>query len=183
MVLICKCMGVQIFDQNSCNFPGVGDYFVKTIDQSPPPEPAALPDQPAEPVIPAAPDAPEDNYNQVQIAQYLNGLVAYQNQVKAIQDDYRNQMSLYQMTAKVYSSQMAKYQEDLASYYVSRISAVKAGEGIIQGLKSVYGWAYVDKKSADIYYPWLFRTWIAQGEIVAAYFVIILLLIKRKDIK
>ena len=179
----CKCMGVQVFNQNSCNFPGVGDYYVAEIDESPPVEPAKLPDQPPEPVIPPAPNLPENKYDQVQMVQYLNSLSAYQDEVKNIQDNYRNQMDLYQITADVYKNQMAKYQEDLASYYVARISAVNTAEGTINGVSSSYNWAYVDKKIPKIYYPWLFRTWFAQVEIVAVYFVIILILIKRKDIK
>ncbi len=180
----CKCMGVNVFKRNSCNFPSAGTYYVETIDLPAPAEPASLPAQPAEPVIPAAPAPPEDNYNQVQIAQYLNSLTAYQATVKAIQDDYRRQMDIYKMKADVYTNQMAKYQEDLATYYVSRISAVKSVEGIIEAMKKKYfDWAYVDKNNPDIFYPWLLRTWFAQVEIVFVYFVIILFLIKRKDIK
>ena len=179
----CKCMGVQVFDQKSCNFPGVGDYYTAEIDQPAPVKPAPMPDQPPEPVIPPAPNPPEDKYNQVQMVQYLNALISYQDDVKNIQDNYRNQMDLYQIMADVYKSQMAKYQEDLATYYVARISAVKAAEGIIKGITDKYGWAFVNKKDPKIYFPWLFNTWIAQVEIVAVYFVIILVLIKRKDVK
>lgn len=179
----CNCMGVQVFDQNSCNFPGVGDYYTAEIDQPEPPEPASMPDQPPEPVIPPAPNPPEDKYNQVQMVQYLNALIAYQDNVKNIQDNYRNQMDLYQIMADVYKSQMTKYQEDLATYYVARISAVSTAEGIIKGMTDKYGWAYVNKKDSKIYFPWLFTTWISQVEIVAVYFVVILILIKRKDVK
>jgi ABC-type multidrug transport system ATPase subunit len=179
----CKCMGVQVFDQNSCNFPSVGDYYTAEIDQPAPVEPAPMPDQPPEPVIPPAPNPPEDKYNQVQMVQYLNALIAYQDDVKNIQDNYRNQMDLYQIMADVYKSQMTKYQEDLATYYVARISAVSTAEGIIKGMTDKYGWAYVNKKDPKIYFPWLFKTWISQVEIVAVYFVITLVLIKRKDVK
>jgi ABC-type multidrug transport system ATPase subunit/pSer/pThr/pTyr-binding forkhead associated (FHA) protein len=179
----CKCMGVQVFNQNSCNFPGVGDYYVAEINEAPPVEPAKLPDQPPEPVIPPAPSLPENQYDQVQMVQYLNALSSYQEEVKNIQDNYRNQMDLYQITADVYKNQMAKYQEDLASYYVARISAVNTAEGLINGISNSYSWAYVDKKDPLVFYPWLFHTWFAQIEIVGVYFVIILILIKRKDVK
>ncbi len=178
----CKCMGVQVFDQNSCNFPGVGDYYTAEINLPPPAEPASLPAQPPEPAIPPAPQPPENNYNQVQMAQYLNALVSYQDEVKNIQDNYRNQIDLYQTMADVYKSQMTKYQEDLAKYYVARISAVNTAEGTIEGVSDSYGWAFVNKKDPTIYFPWLFRSWMAQIEIVVVYFMIILVLIKRKDI-
>jgi ABC-type multidrug transport system ATPase subunit len=179
----CKCMGVQVFDQKSCNFPGVGDLYVAEINQPAPVEPAPLPAQPPEPAIPSAPNPPADNYNQVQMAEYLNALVSYQDDVKNIQDNYRNQMDLYQVMADVYKSQITKYQEDLAKYDVARISAVNTAEGTIQGTSDSYSWAFVDKNDPKIYFPWLFNTWFAQVVIVAVYFVIILVLIKRKDVK
>ena len=179
----CNCMGVQVFSQNSCNFPSVGDYYTAEIDQPAPVEPAALPAQPPEPVIPPAPNPPEDKYDQVQTAQYLNALVSYQDEVKNIQDDYRNQMDLYKTMADVYKSEMVKYQTDLATYTVARVSAVKGAEGIMTGIENKLGWAFVNKKDSAIYIPWLFGTWIPQLEIVAAYLVIILILIKRKDVK
>ena len=179
----CKCMGVQIFDRNSCDFPGTRDYYTAEIGQQAPPEPAGLSPQPPEPVIPAAPEPPKDKYDQVQMVQYLNALVAYQDDVKIIQDNYRNQMDLYQVMADVYKSRMTKYQEDLAKYQVARISAVGAAEGVIQGTSDQMGWAFVNKKDPAIYFPWLLKTWIAHLEIVAVYFVVILILIKRKDVK
>jgi len=156
---------------------------VAEIDQPAPVEPQALPAQPPQPVIPAAPKPPTDQYNQVQTVQYLNSLVSYQDQVQNIQDNYRNQMDLYQVMADVYKSQMTKYQEDMATYNVARISAVNTAEGNIQAMADHYGWAFVDKKNASIYIPWLLKTWVAQLEIVAAYFIVILILIKRKDVK
>ncbi len=117
------------------------------------------------------------------MVQYLNALVSYQDDVKIIQDNYRNQMDLYQVQADVYKSEMIKYQEDRAKYEVARISAVNTAEGIINGTSETYSWAFVNKKDPAIYLPWLFQTWIAQLVIVAVYFVIILILIKRKDVK
>jgi ABC-type multidrug transport system ATPase subunit/pSer/pThr/pTyr-binding forkhead associated (FHA) protein len=179
----CKCMGVQIFNQNSCNFPGLPEFYTPEINQLPPVEPAALPAQPPQPVIPAAPTPPANNFDQVQMAQYLNALVSYQIDVKNIQDNYQNQMDLYQVMADVYKSQITKYQEDLAKYDVARISAVNTAEGTIQGISDSYSWAFVNKNDPNIYFPWLFKTWLAQVEIVAVYFLVILYLIKRKDIK
>ena len=179
----CKCMGVQVFNQNSCNFPGVGDYYTAGIDQTAPPEPAPLAPQPPEPTIPASPAPPTDKYNQVQMVQYLNALVSYQDNVKIIQDNYRNEMDLYQVMADVYKSQMTKYQEDRAKYEVARISAVNTAEGVINGTSASYSWAFVNKKDPAIYYPWLFQTWIAQLVIVAVYIVAMLILIKRKDVQ
>jgi ABC-type multidrug transport system ATPase subunit/pSer/pThr/pTyr-binding forkhead associated (FHA) protein len=179
----CKCMGVQMFNKNSCSFPGIGAFYVNAIDQSPPVEPAALPAQPAEPTIPDAPAPPEDKYDQVKMVQYLNALSSYQDEVKAIQENYRNEMTLYQVQAEVYKGEMAKYGEDLARYNITRVSAVKGGEGTIEMVNEKYSWAWVDKSAPTKYYPWLFKAWVSQLEIMVVYFVIILYLIKRKDVK
>jgi hypothetical protein len=117
------------------------------------------------------------------MVQYLNALSSYQDQVKLIQDNYRNQMDLYQVQADVYKNEMMKYQEDLAKYDVARISAVGAAEGIIQGINESYGWAFVNKKDPAIFIPWLVQTWVSPLEIVAVYFAVMLILIKRKDVK
>jgi ABC-type multidrug transport system ATPase subunit/pSer/pThr/pTyr-binding forkhead associated (FHA) protein len=179
----CKCMGVQMFNEKSCSFPGIGDFYVDAIDQSPPVEPAALPPQPAEPTIPDAPSPPADQYDQVKMVQYLNSLSSYQDDVKAIQENYRNEMDLYQVMADVYKNEMAKYVEDLARYNILRVSAVKGGEGTIEMVNEKYDWAWVNKNDPAKYYPWLFKAWYSQLEIVAVYFFIILFLIKRKDVK
>ena len=179
----CTCMGVKVFDQSTCSFPGVGKYYTAEIDQPEPVRPVDLPPEPGEPVIPEAPPSPGDNFDQVQMAQYLNALSSYQNDVRDIQDSYRNQMDLYRSQADVYESQIAKYQEDIARYNIARVSAVKGAEGIMSAVTGQYGWAWVDKDDPAIYYPWLFNSWFAQLRIVAVYFVIILWLIKRKDVK
>jgi ABC-type multidrug transport system ATPase subunit/pSer/pThr/pTyr-binding forkhead associated (FHA) protein len=179
----CKCMGVQMFDPQSCNFPGIGDYYVAAIDEQPPAEPEPLPDPPPEPDLPPAPEPPADKYDQVQMVQYLNALSAYQDTAKAIQENYRNEMDLYQVMADVYKSQMSAYLEDLAIYNISRVSAVRGGEGIIDSVTDKYGWAWVDKDTPAIYRPWLFKVWFSQVEIMIVYFLVILFLIKRKDVK
>jgi hypothetical protein len=179
----CRCMGVQMFNENTCNFPGIGDFYVDAIAEQSPAEPAPLADPPAEPDIPPAPSLPEDKYDQVKMVQYLNALSTYQNEVKAIQENYRNEMALYQVMGDVYQGEMSKYLEELARYNISRVSAVKGGEGTIEIVTEKYGWAWVNKNDPRIYGPWLFRTWFAQIEIVVVYFAIILVLIKRKDVK
>jgi hypothetical protein len=179
----CRCMGVQMFDENTCSFPGVGDYYVEEISQDPPVEPPPLPEKPAEPELPPAPERPDDNFDQVKISQYLNAISEYQTQAKNIQDNYRNQMELYEVMADVYTGQMRDYQEKLARYNISRISAVKGAIGLINSINLKYDWAWVNKRDPEIYYPWLFKTWLAQIEISFAYYLIILYLIKRKDVK
>ncbi len=179
----CRCMGVQMLTEGNCNFPGTGDFMVAAIVEQAPTEPPPLAEPPAEPVIPPAPSLPEDKYDQVKMVEYLNALSDYQNNVKAIQENYRNEMELYQVMGDVYQAEMTKYLEELATYNISRVSAVKGAEGVIELFNEKYGWAWVNKDDPKIFFPWLFKTWFAQIEIVMVYLVIILIMIKRKDVK
>jgi hypothetical protein len=179
----CKCMGVAVFDPNSCNFPGVGQYYEPEIDQKAPAEPPPLRQKPAEPVIPPAPEPPENQYDQVAVAQYMNALQSYQDEVTSIQNDYKNQMGLYEAEAKVYQAEMIKYGEALSKYDIARNSAVKGAEGLMDSVTKEFGWAWVDKKDSKLFWPWLTQTWLAQAALIGIYFVVILLLIKRKDVR
>ena len=178
----CNCMGVAVFDPNSCNFPGIGQYYEAEVAQAAPVEPSALRDKPPEPVIPPAPEAPADKYDQVAMAQYMNALQSYQDDVQRIQDDYKNQMDLYEAEAKVYQAGMVEYQEARSKYEMARNSAAKEAEGVIDGTTEMFGWGWVDKDNPGVFWPWLFTTWIAQGVIIFVYFIAILFLIKRKDV-
>ena len=110
----CRCMGVQMFDENNCNFPGTGDFIVAAIYEQAPSQPPPLADPPSEPVIPLAPTIPEDKYDQVKMVQYLNALSDYQNNVSAIQQNYKNEMELYKVMGDVYQAEMSKFLEEQA---------------------------------------------------------------------
>jgi ABC transport system ATP-binding/permease protein len=178
----CPCMGLNMFDQNSCNFPGLGAYDVPEILQPAPQPPPALPDAPPQPVLPAPPGVLQDTSNQVQVVQYLNSLKEYQEDVTTIQNDYQTQMDIYEATANIYQSQMIQYQEDLANYTVARVTAVSAGEALIDGVAVQSEWAWVNKRDPNVYFPWVFRTWIAELILVVAYFTVCMILVKSKDV-
>jgi hypothetical protein len=177
----CNCMGVAIFTPGSCNFPGVGQYYVPEVDMATVPKPADLGAKPADPVIPAAPQPPTDQGDQVAMVQYLNALKAYQDDVTAIQNNYKAQMELYESQAKLYQAEMEQYQTDLIEYETARNSAVERAEGVIGGVKEEFGWGWVDKTDAAGYRAWLIEVWGAQGILIAVYIAVILVLIKRKD--
>jgi ABC-type multidrug transport system ATPase subunit len=179
----CRCMGTQMFSEDVCNFPGVGNYYVEEIAEAEPIKPPPLAERPPEPIIPAAPKSPSDNFDELQMASYLNALSSYQSAVQDIQDNYRNQMDLYQVQAEVYEGQMMEYQEKLARYNIARISAVEGAKGVIDAVNAKYSWAWVNKRDPAVYFPWLFQTWLAQIWISMAYYIAILFLIKRKDVK
>jgi hypothetical protein len=177
----CNCMGVAVFNQDSCNFPGLGQYYKPEIDQAGPVEPAELADKPTEPEIPPAPEAPADQNDQVAMVQYMNSLEAYQKEVDEIQTSYKNAMKLYESQAEVYESQMADYQEAKLEYEGARAEAVNSAEGLIENVKKEIGWAFVNKNDPKVYWPWLITTWGAQSIIILVYFILILVIFKRKD--
>jgi hypothetical protein len=177
----CRCMGAAIFAPGSCNFPGVGQYYEPEIDQSPPVEPPPLGEKPAEPEIPTAPEPPSDQNDQVAMVQYLNALQSYQDEVTLIQDQYRSEMKLYEAQAEMYQAQMEDYQKARLSYESARESAVATAEGLIKSIKKEFGWAFVNKNDPDIFWPWMVTTWASQMVLIGVYFLLILILIKRKD--
>ncbi|HVM70761.1 MAG TPA: ATP-binding cassette domain-containing protein [Anaerolineales bacterium] len=178
----CPCMGLNIFKKDSCNFPGLGAFYVPEISESAPQPPPAMAAAPPEPVLPAPPDPIQDISNQIQVVQYLNALKQYQQEVGKIQAGYKAEMDVYQGSASVYQGEVAKYQEDLAYYNVARATAVSTAEGLIKGVAAQAEWSWVDKSDPKVYYPWLFETWGAQILLVVIYFSISLGLVKAKDV-
>jgi ABC-type multidrug transport system ATPase subunit/pSer/pThr/pTyr-binding forkhead associated (FHA) protein len=177
----CKCMGLAIFNSDSCNFPGVGQYYTMEIDQPAPIEPAALGAEPTEPVIPAAPEPPADQNDKVAMVQYMNALNSYQDEVKLLQDQFRTEMDLYRSQADLYTAQMKDFQSAKVSYEAARNTAVRSAESLIEANIDVMGWAFVNTKDNETLIPWVTQTWIAQLIIISVYLMLIVLFIKRKD--
>jgi len=177
----CKCMGLAVFEPNSCNFPGVGQFYTTEIDQPAPIEPAALGPEPTEPVIPPAPEPPADQNDQVAMVQYMNALKSYQDEVQVIQNQFRSEMDLYRSQADLYTAQMKDYQTAKISYDAARITAVSSAEALIKSNIDMMGWAFVNIRDIENLITWITKTWIAQLIIISVYFVLILVFIKRKD--
>jgi ABC transport system ATP-binding/permease protein len=177
----CKCMGLAVFDPNSCNFPGIGQFYKPEIDQPAPVEPAALGPEPKEPTIPPAPEPPADQNDQVAMIQYMNALQSYQDDVKVIQDQFRSEMNLYRSQADLYTAQMKDYQSAKISYDAARNTAVRSAESMIEANIDKIGWAFVNIRDLNILISWIIKTWTAQAIIIGVYFLLILMFIKRKD--
>jgi hypothetical protein len=177
----CKCMGLAIFDPNSCNFPGIGQYYKPEIDQPAPVEPGALGPEPTEPVIPPAPVPPADQNDKVAMVQYMNALQSYQEDVKVIQDQFRSEMNLYRSQADLYTAQIKDYQTSKISYDSARSTAVGSAESLIKANKEKIGWVFVNIRDMKTLIPWVTKTWTAQLIIIGVYFLFILIFIKRKD--
>ena len=177
----CKCMGLSVFDPESCNFPGIGEFYVAEIDLPAPIEPAELGPEPAEPVMPDAPEPPDDQNDQVAMVQYMNALGSYQDEVQLLQDQFRSEMDLYRSQADVYTAQVKDYQVEKVSYEAARTKAIGSAEALIQGNNEMMGWAFVNVRDTNNLLTWISKTWLAQLIIISVYFVLILVFMKRKD--
>ena len=177
----CNCMGLNVLKETSCNFPGLGTFYNAAVDEQPPVEPAALSDPPVEPILPPPPPEPADQSDAVAVADYLTALSAYQDQVEQIQNEYKSNLESYQAQAEVYQAQAISYQQSLAAYEIARNAAVGKAEGLLGQFQKDFAWTFVDKNNRDAFLGKVFRTWLAQGVIIAVLFAGILVLMWRKD--
>ncbi|HET9587876.1 MAG TPA: FHA domain-containing protein [Anaerolineales bacterium] len=178
----CRCMGLNMLKQESCNYPGLGEFYDPQIDQPPPVEPTPLGPPPPEPEIPERPVPPADQSDNVAMADFFVQLQAWEQEATAIQDDYKRQIEAYQAQSEVYKSEVIAYQTDLINWQIAQASAVTPAEGIINTFYTGFGWTYVDKENGPAYWGKITRTWMVQSGIILTLFVAILFLQKRKDV-
>jgi len=178
----CKCMGINIVKEESCNFPGVGMFYNDDIDEPKPDEPPPLRDPPADPVIPPSPEEPVDQSDSVAMAQYFEDLQSYQDEVKIIQDQYKADMEGFQNEANIYTAEMTAYQENRIEWQIARTSAVEPAVGMIETYKVDYEWTFVDKNDPQAFWTKIITTWGAQTIIIGILILAILFMVKRKDV-
>jgi hypothetical protein len=178
----CRCLGLNMLREESCNYPGLSEFYNPAIDQPPPVEPAPLGPPPAEPVIPERPVQPADQSDNVAMADFFLQLQAWETQATAIQEDYKKQIEAYQARADVYKSEAIAYQQELIEWQIAQASAVTAAEGVVETFKTGFGWTYVDKENGPAYWGKIIFTWLVQSGIIMILFVGILFLQKRKDV-
>lgn len=157
----CRCMGVNMLKGESCNHPGLGKFWVPAIDEPLPVEPPPLPPEPARPV------EPENQSDQIAMAEFFAKLQAYEVEVNA------------------YKLQIEQYQKERVDYETKRATlqvAVAPAEGVVRNFYSNFPFMYVDKNDTVAYYSKVGFTWIVQGFICLVLFVAILYLQKRKDV-
>jgi ABC-type multidrug transport system ATPase subunit len=177
----CNCMGLSALDENSCNFPGLGAYYDPAIDAPAPVEPPGIGEPPAEPEIPPPPPEPQDQTDPVAVAEYLNALGAYSDQVEAIQDDFRGEMQDYQAQAEIFQAEMVVYMEDRARWEVERNAPVTTAEAVIGQFNENFGWSFVNKEDSQAYWSRLALSWGVLAGQIGLLFLAILFVIARKD--
>ncbi len=177
----CLCMGISALSEESCSFPGLGEFYDPAIDEPEPVEPVDIGDPPPEPEMPPAPAEPADPNDRVAVALYLQDLKSYQDSVQKIQDEYRATVDDYQDRAEKYKTEVRDYQENRTEWEINRNAAVGKAEGLIKQVNDNFGWAFVNKDDANAYWSRLAFSWAMQGMIIIILFGLILFFIYRKD--
>jgi ABC-type multidrug transport system ATPase subunit/pSer/pThr/pTyr-binding forkhead associated (FHA) protein len=178
----CQCLGTNALREGSCNFPGLGVYYNPEIDKAPPPDLGPEPVRPADPVIPEPPLEPEDQSDSVAMAAYFAELQEWQVVAEKVQADSTAAFAAYEAEIVVFQAEVVAYQEALITHRGSIIAAVQPAEAIVGTFARDLGWAFVDKDDPAVFWPFLIKTWVAQGVIIGILFVGILILQKRKDV-
>ena len=178
----CTCMGVKMLEKDSCDYPGLGQFYNPAVGQPPPVEPAPLGDPPPEPIIPERPVEPVDQSDSVAMADFFTALQAWEGQATQIQEDYKRQIEAYQSQSEVYKSEVIAYQTELVNWQIAQASAVTPAEAVIDQFYTNFDWIHVNKNDAKAYWAKITKTWLVQSGIILILFVTILFLQKRKDI-
>lgn len=189
----CRCMGTNVLHEESCNFPGVGQFYNPLVDE---PAPEAFSEtQPVEPVeptrpqVPPQPQEPEDQSDQVAQAKWREEVIAWQDQASQIQADFDIQMESYRSEVALYRAQVQDFQQRALEAERAQVarrvaieSAVLPAEELIRQFEPGFGWSYVDKDDIGAYRSMVLKTWAAQLLIIVILLVLTMLVQKRKDV-
>ena len=157
----CKCMGVNMLKEESCNHPGLGKFHIQLVDEPLPVEPQPLP---PEPVRPAEPQDQSDN---VAMAEFFTKLKVYEADV----ENYKKQVDQYQSERVAFETASAQLRV-----------AVAPAEAVVRTFFNGAGFTYVDKEDTLAYYTKITFTWLVQVFVILLLFAAILYLQKRKDV-
>jgi hypothetical protein len=177
----CHCMGVSVFDDDSCSFPGVGQFYNPAVDQPPPIPPPPLVDPPPEPMLPERPVEPEDQSDSIAMAEFFDELQTWETEAQEIQADYKSQVDAYQSEADVYKAESITYQKSLAEWNIARASAVEPAENTIKQFDEIIGWSFMNKGDGAEFRNKIIETWLALIVIISIFIAGILILQRLKD--
>jgi hypothetical protein len=175
-------MGENALHEDSCNFPGLGKYYDKAIDEADPVKPAEPGPKPEEPVLPQKPADPQNPNSVRDLQTYLGALNQYNDDVSKLQDDYKEKINAWQDDQENYKDQIETYQKDLTELKVKRALAVGSAEATIQRYLDDYGWTFLDKENRKDYLSVIVKTWIAQLIIILVVFTGTVFMQKKRDV-
>jgi hypothetical protein len=178
----CRCMGLNMLNEDSCNYPGLGVFYNPAIAEPPPDPPPPFGEPPPEPVLPERPLEPGDQSDSVAMADFFSALQVWEGRASQVQADYKRQIEAYQAQSEVYKSEVITYQTELAEWQIAQASAVTPAESVVDQFYKNFPWIYVDKEDSVTYWAKITKTWLVQSFIIVVLFVAILFLQKRKDV-
>ncbi len=179
----CACMGVNTLREESCNFPGVGDYYDAAVDAADPVKPNDPGDAPPAPDFPEAPKTPENLADPTALKEFFDALQVYNDDVEQLRSEYQEEVDAYQKQVDAYKVDIETYQDKLTELETDRASAIGSAEALIERFQTNYGWTFVDKSDRSGYIRTLAQTWLAQLAIISVLLVGTVLAQKRFDIR
>ena len=190
----CRCMGTNALRAESCNYPGLGKFYNPVIDEPAAAEfteaPPVEPIQPPEPAFPEKPQEPADQEDQLAMAKWREDFLAWENETTQIKSAFDADMERFQAELELYQAQREAYEtrraEAAQGGFQNKVAietSVLPAEELIRQFYPGFGWTYVDKYNANAYRTMILKTWAAQGVIILVLFVLIVILLKRKDSK
>jgi len=177
----CICMGENALHDDSCNFPGLGEFYDEAIDEKDPVKPVEPGPKPKEPVLPAKPADPQNPNSVRDLQMYLADLNKYNEDVSTLQDDYKAKINDWQDEQEEFKDRIQTYQEDLTELEVKRALAIGSAEATIERYKDDYGWTFLDKEDRSKFMSTIASTWIAQFIIIVIVFTGTVIMQKRRD--
>jgi hypothetical protein len=128
----CDCMGSNIFDAESCNFPQVGGFHTAAVDEeapNPPPDPPQPPQQPTTPlpvhpdppVLPPRPPEPDNQANAQEVEQFIEEMRLYEAEVNAVMAEYQAAEERFAFEAQVYQQDIENYLDDVELYLTGEL--------------------------------------------------------------
>jgi len=178
----CTCMGENALHEDSCNFPGLGDFYDAAIDTADPAKPVEPGPKPEEPTFPAEPADPANPNDLVSLQIYLKELGDYNKEASRLRDEYKAQLDEWQTQQETYKDAVETYQKDLTELEVKRAIAVGSAEATIRRFYEDYGWTFINKEDRSEYIGTLVTNWAAQLVIISILFAGVILLQKRYDV-
>ena len=189
----CRCMGTNALHEESCNYPGLGQFYNPVIDESPTEEfteePPLEPVEPPRPEIPTRPEECEDQSDNICMAKWREDVLAWEAESTEIQAGYEAELEQYRAEVEQYKIQLENYRNRAVASQqaqVERRIAVEASilpaEELIRQFYPGFGWTFVDKNDTVAYRSMILKTWTAQLIIILILFVLIMFLLKRKDV-
>jgi hypothetical protein len=157
----CKCLGINMLKQESCDHPGLGKFRIDLVDQPLPVAPTPLPPEPVRPVEPV------DQSDNIAMAEFFAKLKAYEVEVE------------------IYKAQVEQFQKEQIAYETANVQlqvAIAPAEAVVRTFVNGSGFAYVNKEDPLAYHTKVITTWVVQFLIILILFVAILYLQKRKDV-